>query len=184
MNGENVVLARTGQPYPSPEAAYAALASQYGSVDWRSWQYLRRKWFYKAAYVEAGASVLNFFGNTAGTGGLTQDDTNIPESNKFGNQHVLLKSLQFAPWIKTWDLTAFDGTDASTLVSDMINGFPHAGVARLVISSREYCQIPCPLLYCPPADGQGRVYTAGLSTLTLTEGTPNTLLTSISPAPY
>ncbi len=111
-------------------------------------------------------------------------DTNIPKSNSFGQQHVIVRSIQCFLFIKTWDLTAWAGTNASTLISDVIDGFVHGGVLNLTINNRQFAQIPKPLLYCPSADGPEQVYTRGLSTLTLTEGTPNTLLTTISAAPY
>jgi hypothetical protein len=183
MNG-NVIFSQTGTVYNTSDGALAALAAKYGSADYKSWQTVRRKFYYKATYVEAGQLTTSFFTNPAGVGGLTLDDTNIPQSSQFGQQHFIVKSIQCYFSIKTWDLTAWDGTDASTLVSDVINGFPHAGVLNFTISNKQFAQIPVPFLYCPPADAEEMIYTRGLSTLTLTEGTPNTLLTTISAAPY
>jgi len=112
------------------------------------------------------------------------DDTNIPQSNQFGQQHFLVKSIQTYITIKTWDLNAFAGLDADTLTSDMLLGFLQAGVLQFVISNKQYAQIPCPFLYCPPGDGRERVYTRGVKSLTLTEAAPNTLATLVTSAPY
>jgi len=190
MNGDNAVLfnqGTNGQPggasFPSAAAAYNAIRVS-GTADYNSWQYMRRKWYYKQSYPEAGQNQLVFFSNPAGVGGLNVDDTNIPVSNGFGNQYVIIKSIEFGLYTKTWDLYAWAGTDASTLVSDILLGLTQGGVVQLAIGNRLYAQAPMPLLYMPPGDGEPQVYTRGLDTLTLTEGTPNTLLTSRSAAPF
>lgn len=179
-----IIGAGSGQAYRSSEEALQYLARTYGSADYRSWQILRRKWYSKVTYPEAGAIQFSFFSTPPGQGGLTTFDTNIPKANSFGQQHVILKSIQCFWYIQTWDLQAWAGTDASTLVSDVLLGFPHAGVLNLTINSRKFAEIPKPFLYAPPGDGLEQVYTRGLDTLTLTEGTPNTLLTTRSAAPY
>src|SRR2546430_2529653 len=183
MPESSVLFSQNGAQFPSAAAAYQAIRAS-GTADYNSWQYMRRQWDYKQADVEAGQSQLVFFANPPGVGGLTLNDTNIPVANGFGNQYVIIKSIHCGIWIPTWDLTAWAGTDASTLVSDLINGFPWSGVLQLAIGGRLYAQTPMPLLYMPPSNGQPRVYDRGLATLTLTESTPNTLLTSRSAAPY
>lgn len=184
MNGDNQVLFNTaGTSFPSAAAAYDAIRAS-GTADYNSWQYMRRKWYYRQLYPEAGVSQMTFFANPSGVGGLTLADTNIPQSNGFGNQYVIIKRIELGFYIKTWDIQAWAGTDASTLISDLWNGFPWGGVLELSIGSRLYCQTPMPLLYMPPGDGQAQLYDRGLDTLTLSEGTPNTLLTARSAAPY
>lgn len=184
MNGDNAVLFnQTGAAFPSAAAAYNAIRAS-GTADYNSWQYMRRKWCYRQSYPEAGAAQMVFFSNPAGVGGLSTFDTNIPVSNGFGNQYVIIKSIEFNIDIKTWDLAAWAGTDASTLVSDVLLGLTQGGVCQLSIGNRLYAQTPMPLLYMPPGDGEAQVYTRGLDTLTLTEGTPNTLETTRSAAPY
>ena len=173
-----------GQSYRSSEEALTYLARQHGSADYRSWQILRRKWYSRVTYPEAGAGSFAFFSTPPGQGGLTIADTNIPKANSFGQQHGILKSIQAYWYIQTWDIHAWAGTDASTLVSDIIAGFIHAGLLQLQINARLFAQIPKPFLYCPRGDGSEQVYTRGLDTLTLTEGTPNVIATSISAAPY
>jgi len=81
-------------------------------------------------------------------------------------------------------LYAWAGTNASTLISDLLLGFAQAGVLSLSVNNRVHVQLPKPFLYSPIGGGQEQLYTAGLSTLTLTEGTPNVIATSISAAPY
>lgn len=184
-NGTNgtVLFNQSGTTFPSASAAYNAIRAS-GTADYNSWQYMRRKWYYKQGYATAGVNQLTFFSNPAGVGGLTLDDTNIPQSNGFGNQYVIIKRIEFRFFTKTWNLASWAGTDVSTLDSDVINGFLWGGVTQLTIGSRLYAQTPMPLLYMPPGDGPAQVYTRGLDTLTLTEGTPNTLLTTRSAAPY
>jgi hypothetical protein len=185
MNGnDSVIFAQQGTVYQNSMQALNALAQRYGATDYRSWQTVRRKFYFKTKYPEAGQASLVFFSNPAGVNNLTLDDTNIPQANQFGQQHFLVKAIETYLSIKTWDLKAWDGTDASTLVSDLLNGFVHAGVLQLVISNKTYAQIPCPFLYCPPGDGQERVYTRGVEALTLTEAAPNTLATLVTGAPY
>lgn len=190
MNGDNAVLfnqSANGSPngvsFPSAAAAYNAIRAS-GTADYNSWQYMRRKWYYAQDYPEAGQSELVFFSNPAGVGGLTTMDTNIPVSNGFGNQYVIIKSIEFGLYIPVWNIHDWAGTDASTLVSDVLLGLTQGGVAQLSIGNRLYAQTPMPLLYMPDGCGSPQVYTRGLDTLTLTEGTPNTLLTTISAAPY
>jgi hypothetical protein len=73
-------------------------------------------------------------------------------------------------YIKTWDLYAWAGTNASTLVSDVLMGFAQAGVLTLTVNNRAHVQLPKPFLYAAIGGGPEQVFTAGLSTLTLTEG--------------
>ncbi len=170
--------------YQNSEEAIQAIAALYGSTNYKSWSDIRRPWYSKVPYPEAGQQQLTFFSSVAGQGSTTLDDCNIPKSNSFGQQHVVLKSIQLGFWIKTWDLYAWLGTNATTLVSDVLAGFIQAGVLTLTVNNRAHVQIPKPFLYAPIAGGPEQVFTSGLSTLTLTEAAPNTLLTSIGPAPY
>lgn len=170
--------------YNSSEEALTDLSQRFGSAVFTEWQTVRKKFYSYASYLEAGAVSFNFFNASVGTGGLTIQDTNLPKPGSFGQVHFLLKSIQTRFFITTWDLQAWAGTDASTLYSDLIAGFTHGGVMNIILNNRIFAQIPKPFLYCPPGDGQERVHSAGLDTLTLTEGTPNVILTSISHSPY
>lgn len=165
-------------------AALNVLQARFGSADWSSWQSIRKRWWSFVDYLEAGASSFNFFGSAVGQNGITREETNMPQAGTFGQTHFLLKNLAFVIKIDTWSLTAYDGSDASTLVSDFLAGFPQAGYARLTINSRPFWEAPVPFLYAPPFDGRELVTVAGISGLTLTEGTPNTLATYLGAPPY
>lgn len=178
-----ILFGSQGTSFPSATAAYNAIRAS-GTADYNSWQYMHRRWYYKQSYPTAGASSLTFFSNPAGVGGATIDTTNIPQSNGFGNQYVIIHNIECNFYIKTWDILAWAGTDVSTLVSDLLAGFPWGGVLQLSIGNRLYAQTPMPMLYMPPGNGQAQLYDRGLETLTLTEGTPNLIATSISAAPY
>ena len=181
---ESILTPRGLVNYSNSEEAIQAIATLYGSTNYKAWSDIRRPWYSKVAYPEAGQNQFAFFTTVAGQGSITLDDTNMPKQGSFGQQHVILKAVQLGIHIKTWDLYAWAGTNASTLISDLLLGFVQAGVLTLTVNNRAHMQIPKPFLYCPTGGGPEQIYTAGLSTLTLTEGTPNVIATSISPAPY
>lgn len=169
--------------YNSSEEALRDLSNRYGSAVFTSWQTVRKKFYSYVDYPEAGGVSFSFFSSAPG-GTVTFEESNIPKPGSFGQQHLLLKSVQTRPTIQTWDLHAWAGTDASTLYSDLVMGFVQAGVLNVSFNNRQFAQIPKPFMYCPPGDGEALVHTAGIDVLTLTEGTPNTLSTFRSPAPY
>ena len=177
MNGG---LTRT---FANSADALRYLQAAYGSSNYKSWQYLRRQFYSYQDYVEAGASVFNFFGAAPG-GAITRQDTNMPKAGSLGQQHFLLKAIRVRWWINTWTLTDWDGTDASTLASDIINGFLHAGVLKLDINARNFLTLPKPFLYAPPGGGEEWHRNRGIDALTLTEGTPNIVFTFTSAPPY
>jgi len=181
---ESILTPRGLVNYSNSEEAIQAIAALYGSTNYKSWSDIRRPWYSKVNYPEAGQQQLTFFSTVAGQGTITLDDTNMPKSGSFGQQHVVIKSVSLGIWVKTWDQYAWVGTNASTLVSDFLLGLAQAGVMTLTVNNRAHLQIPKPFLYCPTGAGPEQVFTQGPSTLTLTEGTPNTFLTSISQAPY
>lgn len=159
------------------------LQQTYGS-EFSDIQAVRKQWYSYVAYTEAGAVTYTFFGNAVGTGGTNVQLTNIPKSGSFGNVFFLLKAIRCKFYIEVWDLQAWGATDATTLYSDLINGFIQAGVFRLRINSRDFILEPKPFLRMPPAHSCADVHTAGLDTLTLNEAAPNTLATTRSNAPY
>ncbi len=181
---ESILTPRGVVNYSNSEEAIQAIATLYGSTNYKSWSDIRRPWYSKVSYPDAGQQQLTFFASVAGQGTTTLDDTNMPKANSFGQQHVVIKSIQLGLWIKVWDLYAWVGTNATTLVSDIIAGCVQGGVLNLVVNNRSHLQLPKPFLYAPTGGGVPQVYTQGPSTLTLTEGTPNTIATSISAAPY
>jgi hypothetical protein len=170
--------------YSSSEEALKDLAQKYGSAVFTEWQTVRKKFCSYLDYPEAGLVQASFFSAAPGTAGTTFEDSNIPKPGSFGQQHLLLKAVCTRFVIQTWDLYAWDGTDASTLYSDLVMGFVQAGVINVTINNRQFVQNPKPFMYNPPGDGEMIVKTAGVDSLTLTEGTPNTLLTFRTAAPF
>src|SRR5213596_1432860 len=94
--------------YNTSAEAIRAIAGLYGSVDYSRWTDIRRPWYSKVNYPEAGQSQLVFFSQPSGAGGVTTDDTNIPKANSFGQQHVIIRSIQCFLFIKVWNLYAWD----------------------------------------------------------------------------
>ncbi len=96
----------------------------------------------------------------------------------------MLKAINCSLFIKTWAVNTFSGLNADTLYSDIVNGFPWAGVLDFGVGARPFCQIPKPLLYASPARGESVVKTAGPTSATFNEAAPNTLATFVGPPPY
>jgi hypothetical protein len=169
--------------FASSAEALSYLQRKYGTANFREWQTLRFEFWSFQDYTAAGLISYNFFSTTA-AGAITTFDTNMPKANSFGQVHFLIKAIHTRWSIANWDLTAWDGTDATTLVSDMIDGFCQAGYLRWTINNREFALIPKPFLYAPAADGQEWHRNRVIDAITLTEGTPNTLATLRSAPPY
>ena len=93
------------------------LQTQFGTVDYASFQSVRVPFYSYNTYPVAGVSVLNFFGSIAGQPSITTQDTNIPKAGSFGQSHFLLKSIGMDIRIGNDPFSTFDGTDASTLAS-------------------------------------------------------------------
>lgn len=157
------------------------LNQKYGVTDYDKWQAIRYPFYSFVQYLKAGQSVTSFFGTSSS--GSSLQLTNMPKPNSFGNQHFLIKQISFDIYVKTFNTSAWDGTDANTLYGDMLMGFVQAGMLDFQVNGNTQFQIPRPFLYAPPSNGRAQMFTAGIDTLTLTEGTPNTLLTSRSAAP-
>lgn len=172
-------------PVQTPStSALNILQARFGSANYSSWQSIRKRWWSFVNYPEAGGTTFNFFGSAVGQNGVTREQTNMPQAGTFGQTHFLLKNIGFVIKIDTWALTDYDGTDASTLTSDFLLGLLKAGYARLTINSRPFWEAPLPFLYAPPFDGREVVVVAGITALTLAEGTPNTLAGYTGAPPY
>lgn len=171
------------QIFASSRDALGYLKGAYGSQT-GNLQAVRKQFYSFVQYTSAGAAEFSFFGSTPGSTGMNRQLTNMPNAGDFANNHFLIKSIRTKWYIGTWDIQAWAGTDATSLVSDLLMGFFTAGVLEVTINARKYAQIPEPFLYCPPAHGQGQVFSAGLDALTLSEGTPNTLSSSRSGTPW
>jgi len=130
----------------------------YGSFDPNQVQTRRRSYYSFVAYPTAGQSQFAFFGQTIGT--ANRQLTNIQRSGHLDNP-LIVKALRTRYFITMQNNNAWVGTDASTLFSDIVNGFFQAGVLRVIISSKEWFQLPTPFLYAPAAYGVPEVYTAG-----------------------
>jgi len=172
------------QSFANDRQAINYLAGFYGAAAFRNWQVMPKDFWSLQPYVEAGASQLNFFGTTFGTSGQNLMLTNLGTASTFGTNHFLVKSINLSMFIKTWAVNTFAGLNADTLYSDLVNGFPWAGVLDVSAGTKVIAQIDKPLLYAPPGRGESVVKTAGPTTLILTEAAPNTLATMIGPPPY
>jgi|SRR5882672_216208 len=136
----------------------AQLQQMYGSFDPNQVQTRRRAYYSYVAYPTAGQSVFSFFGQTIGQS--NRQLTNIQRSGHLDNP-LIVKALRTRYFITGQGVNSWNGLDASTLYSDIVNGFFTAGVLRLVISSKEWFQLPSPFLYAPAAYGVPELYTAG-----------------------
>jgi hypothetical protein len=158
------------------------LQAQFGSSDYSRWQFLRREWWSSVAYPAAGLSEINFFGD-AMSGTNNRQITNMKQANSFGNTHFLLKQIECTYWSEDWSHNDHDGTDAETFWSDAVAGFTQAGVFTLTVNGSEYVNEPLPFLRMAPVSAMPHIASAGVQSLTLTEATPNTLLTNVAPSP-
>lgn len=159
----------------------SGLQTRFGSIDYSQFQSLRYQFYSYVTYPTAGATQLNFFGTTVGSPNITLADTNMPRTGSFGQQHFFLKAIGTRIKLKTNDLSAFDGTDASTIASDYLLGFLNAGVLNFTIGARPFLQLPKPFQYAPPISGQSISTTAGITALTAPLSNVAGTLTSDTP---
>jgi len=172
------------QTNSASDTIIAGLQTRFGSVDYNSFQALRYQFFSYVKYNEAGVSQLNFFGDVPGNSGVTAFDTNMVKQGSFGQQHFILKSIATDIRIKSNNLTDFDGTDASTLSSDFLNGFVKAGVLELAIGARPFATVPKPFMYLPPVGAKPMISPVGLTSLTTAVvGAVGTMDTVVSDTP-
>src|SRR5215831_18502913 len=151
----------TIQTFADIDQGLRYLQGKYGTVASGQWEYLRYPFYSYQYYPAAGATVFNFFSQTVG-GTVTQSDTNMQTAGSFqGDWSLLVMSIGTMIRIKTNNLAGFDGTDASTLISDYLAGFVQAGVLQWTINSFQYLQLPKPFMYAPPAEGAPDMVTDG-----------------------
>ena len=137
------------------------LQQKYGTVAGGRWEYLRYPFYSYQTYPVAGANQLNFFSQTVG-GLVTQADTNMQTAGSFqGDWSLLVMSIGMKIRLKTNNLALFDGTDATTLMSDYLAGFVQTGVLRWTINSFNYLELPHPFLYAPPSEGAQDMHLQG-----------------------
>lgn len=147
------------QTFTSDNAALQALQAQYGSVDASQVQSRRRQYYSFVTYPLLGQSVFNFFSIPVGQS--NRQLTNIQQGGNLDNP-FLVKAIRTSFFIGSINLNAWAGTDASTLYSDLVNGFFQAGFLKFIIGSKEWLYLPAPFLYAPPAYGDPRNLSAGM----------------------
>ncbi|MEW6306067.1 MAG: hypothetical protein AB1705_21530 [Verrucomicrobiota bacterium] len=147
----------------------------------RGWRTKRHSYISSVAYTESAPTELRFFGK--GFRDTNKELDNLPVAGRFDGP-FLLQSISLRLKIKNWSLLAFAGDDLDTLASDLVMGFPWAGVFTFNGNGEDLLKLPQPLLEMPDRAGEFQVKSAGVRTLTLTEATPNTLLSVITPAPF
>jgi hypothetical protein len=107
---------------------------------------IRKQFYSYVNYPLAGSSTLNFFGDALSST-VNAQLTNMPKANSFADSYFLVKSLRTSWFINNSELSSFNGTDAETVASDWIAGFPQAGYLDFSIGSRTFLQIPKPFLF-------------------------------------
>lgn len=146
----------------APSAVLSPYLSQlqqmYGSFDPNQVQTRRRSYYSFVAYPTAGQSQFAFFGQTIGT--ANRQLTNIQRSGHLDNPFIV-KAMRTRYFITAQNNSAWAGTDASTVYSDIVNGLFTVGVLRVVITSKEWFQLPSPFQYAPAAYGIPELFTAG-----------------------
>lgn len=151
-------MAQAQSPQAILSPYLAQLQQMYGSFDPDKVQTRRRSYYSFVAYPTAGQSQFAFFGQTIGTS--NRQLTNIQRSGHLDNPFIV-KALRTRYFITAQNNRAWAGTDASTLYSDIVNGLFQVGVLRVVISSKEWFQLPSPFQYAPAAYGVPEVHTSG-----------------------
>lgn len=174
----------TPRTFSTSQQTLEYLADKYGIVDYSRWQALRREWYSYVNYPAAGGTQFNFFGDVNGQPGFTLQDTNMQKAGTFGQTHFLLKQIELDLRVPDPKFDQAIANDADALYSDFIAGFIQAGVLEIRMSGRVFNQIPRPFLFCPPADGQLQVRTAGIRSMVLADGAPNTFTSAVVAPPH
>ena len=143
------------------------LQQEFGSFDPNSVQTRRREYYSYVAYPTAGQATFSFFSTTIGQS--NRQLTNIQRSGHLDNP-LIVRAIRTGYFLQSTNHMAWAGTDASTLYSDIVNGFFQVGVLRLFVGSKEWMQLPSPFLYAPPAYGSPQVVTAGWRGTTASSG--------------
>jgi len=159
------------------------LRQTYGTrADRKEW--IHKRYYSYVSYLEAGASEFTFFADQVGSNGITRQHTNLEQASKISAGDFLLKGVFTGIQIPSLLLASWDGTDASTLCSDLLAGFVQAGVLTFTVGADTVLKLPKPFLYAGMGAGNLNVRSAGLNGITLAEGAPNTFTSDISAAPF
>jgi hypothetical protein len=170
--------------FSSSQETLAYLQQRFGSANYSSWQSGRKQFYSRVNYPAAGVTEAVFFSDAKGVNSASAEITNMPKANSFGQVHFLLKAIRCSFYMATNNWHAFTGADAYSIISDMVMGFVQSGVFELNINARPFVQLPVPFLYAPPGNGQPQLFSAGIQSQTLTEGTPNVSNTFVTATPY
>jgi hypothetical protein len=169
------------QSFTNSEQFLQYMQQTYGSANFAQWQSMRQQFYSFVNYPAAGGVVFNFFGFAAsGNAGQNQQYTNLQKAGSFGQQFLLLKSIQCAYYVSnaqnlfTAALVGGVYSDTSNASIDFIAGLFQAGYFELDIGSKPYVQVPKPFLYLPPADGE----TMNVATLGVSGTTAGTVFTA------
>jgi len=155
-------------------------ASALAGTKYRDFQ--RRQFWSTAAYPTAGTSNLILFGDSV-SGSVNAQQTNLPRASSFGDCWFLIKSIQSRIYIANRAITSAAGTDATSLLSDFLMGFAQAGVFTMQVNGKDVIQMNKPFLRFAGND-KVQINSAGVTTLTLVDATPNTLGAFVSPPPW
>jgi hypothetical protein len=161
------------------------LQQTYGSAQFQNLQTIKRQFYSFVPYSATTApGILTFFGQALGNSGPSgnQQFTNMPKAGSFGQRDFVLCAISVGFYLNSYGLLSFTGTNASAWASDIMAGFPQVGYFSLTIGEKQRVELPRPFLYLETGDGLPVVKTAGITSLTLNTGTPDTL-NSITTAP-
>jgi hypothetical protein len=136
---------------------------RYGTMALGQLQAQRKQFYSYVPYPVAGISQLNFFGQAVGNNGVTLEETNMPVQGSFGTSSFIVKGICLKYKILNANLAAFNGTDATTLATEILGGLFQAGIFELNINAKNYSQVSAPFMQMPPADGRIRAHAAGLA---------------------
>ena len=149
------------QTFTSSEQFLQYMQQNYGSANFSQWQSVRKQFYSFLQYPAAGITTLNFFGFAqGGAAAQNQQYTNMPKAGSFGQQFLLLKSIQTAYYISAktdlfaCPLVSSAASDTTNPTAEFTSGFFQAGHMTLSIGAKPYVEVPKPFMYCPPADGE------------------------------
>lgn len=145
-------------------------------------EFQRYQFYSLVPYAQAGATTLQLFGDSV-SGSVNTQRTNLPKANSFGDVYFLIKAVQTRFYIKTRSILSAVGTDATSILSDFLNGFAQAGVFNFTLDGSTLIQLPKPFLLLA-GDDRPAVRSTGDVSLTLTEGTPNTFASNVTAPPW
>lgn len=147
--------------FTNSERVIAQLQAQYGTMQPGRLQALRKQFYSYVAYPLTGSVQLNFFGQAVGNNGVTLEETNMPVQGSFGTSAMLVKGVMCNYKITAENTAAYNGLDATTIVTEMLGGIFTAGVFNLDVNAKNYLQVSQPFMQMPPADGRTRNISSG-----------------------